>query len=454
MKKILHITPHLGGGVGRTLLGYLSENKTYKHEIVAFGYTMKWARKIIKSLNVPYQDHMDKKHKEILDMIPDFDIVLVHVWNQPLLMDFLVRNKLPPCRLIVWGHVSGFHPPDVYTTKLLLYPDMFVFTSPLSYKLSDVKSLLRIFSSSTPRALEIPIGRHLRNKILYDIWSTGGTKSFRDIRKRKHKGFVVGYIGTVDYAKMHPDFLQMCKEIIDLDIPHLKFIVIGKTKEKELRAEAKEMGISEYFEILGWVESLRPYLEIFDVLGYPLNPDHFGTCDLALQESLSAGVVPIVFDNPMEKSIVKRNKTGLIVKDKKGYIQAIKDMYNNINWRKELSNNAQTDYDKRFSIKRLDSDWNEIFDKIMKFNKTSKKWDIKKALWYWNKVKITYKDVFLESLGKYGDIFVNNDVEKIKELGKKKRWQTSSKGTVHNYHSYFPSDPYLKKWSKLMREND
>ena len=281
-----------------------------------------------------------------------------------------MRNKLPPCRLIIWGHVSGFHSPDVYTSKILRYPDLFIFTSLLSYDLNDVKEL------SDKEQGE-----------LLDIWSTGGTKSFRDIKKRKHKGFVVGYIGTVDYAKMHPDFLELCKEIIDLNIPHLRFIVIGKTKEKELRAKAEEMGIGNKFEILGWVESLKPYLEIFDVFGYPLNPDHFGTCDLALQEALSAGAVPIVFDNPMERSIVKHYKTGIIVKDKKAYVQAIKDLYNNINWRKELGNNGQTDYDKRFSIKRLDSDWAEAFNKVMKFPKTSKKWDI-------NKDEISYKDVF------------------------------------------------------------
>lgn len=424
--KILHITTHIGGGIGSTILGYLSENKSFEHEVVAFGYTLGKARKIIESLNIPFQDHMDKKHKEILDMIPNFDVVVIHAWNHPLLFEFLVRNELPSCRLIIWGHVSGFHPPDVYTTKILRYPDLFIFTSPLSHNLSDVKEL-----------------SDEEQKELGDIWSTGGTERFRSIKKRKHKGFIVGYLGTVDYAKMHPDFLEMCEELIDI-IPLVKFIVIGKTKEEELRAEVEEMGIGKKFEILGWVESLKEYLDIFDVLGYPLNPDHFGTCDLALQEALAAGVVPIVLDNQMEKSMIKHYKTGIVAKDKKGYVQGIKDMYNNINWRNELSNNARNDYDKRFSIKRLDSDWKEVFDKVMKFPKTSKKWNT-------NKEEITYKDVFLESLGKYGDIFSKNNIEKIKELGRKKRWQTTSKGTVHNYSIYFPDDPNLAEWSRLMK---
>ena len=59
------------------------------------------------------------------------------------------------------------------------------------------------------------------------------------------------------------------------------------------------------------------------------------------------------------------------------------------------------------------------------------------------------KDVFLESLGVYGEPFCC-DI-KIKKLGKQKRWQTTSKGTVHNYLSYFPNSPILKRWSKLMK---
>ncbi|KKM99585.1 hypothetical protein LCGC14_1146480, partial [marine sediment metagenome] len=105
MMKILHITPHLGGGVGSTILGYISKNKTFEHEIVALGYTMGYVLEKIESLNIPYTDHIT--HEELIKKIPDFDIVLIHMWNNPLLYDFLVRNELPPCRLVMLGHNSG-----------------------------------------------------------------------------------------------------------------------------------------------------------------------------------------------------------------------------------------------------------------------------------------------------------------------------------------------------------
>ena len=62
--KILHITPHLGGGVGSTILGYISKNKTFEHEIMALGYTIESVSEKIKLLNVPYTDYVT--HEEII----------------------------------------------------------------------------------------------------------------------------------------------------------------------------------------------------------------------------------------------------------------------------------------------------------------------------------------------------------------------------------------------------
>jgi len=421
-KRILHITTHLGGGVGSTILGLLSENKSFQHEVVSFGYTFDYVLDEIKSLNIPYKDHVT--HKEVLEKIPDFDIVLVHTWNHPLLYDFLVRNKLPPCRLVMWGHNSGFHPPNIFPKKILEYPDMFVFTTPLSYRIREVKEL-------SPE----------KKKTLYDIWSTDGVDKYKNIEHKEHKGFIVGYIGTVDYAKLHPDFLKICQEI---DIPDIKFIVIGGLKEKEIEAEAKKMGIADKFKFTGFIpkKELINYLKIFDVFGYPLAPYHYGTCDLALQIAMGCGVVPVVLDNPMEQYMVESWKTGIITKNKIEYINAIKTLYYNDITRRILSDNAKKEAFNKFSLKNLDTEWQKVFEGLLRFPKTIKEWNI-------DKKDITPKDVFLESLGHYGINFE----EKMKKFADNPSWQTETKGSVHNYYSYFPNDPYLFKWSSLMKSS-
>ena len=137
--KVLHITTHLGGGVGDTVFGYLSENKTSEHEVVILGYATDKVVNRARELGITL--HINSTHKEIVKLIPKFDIILIHIWNHPLIYDFLVRNELPECRLIMWGHNSGFDAPNIYTEKLLLYPDLFVFTTPLSYKVDVAKNV-------------------------------------------------------------------------------------------------------------------------------------------------------------------------------------------------------------------------------------------------------------------------------------------------------------------------
>lgn len=424
--KILHITSHLGGGVGNAILGYLSQNKKQDHEVIALGYTLPEVQHKINQLKVSYTDYMYNKHKEIINRMNNFDVVLVHVWNQPLLMDFLVKNELPCCRLIMWGHVSGLYAPDVYTKKILEYPDMFVFTSPLSYDLDEVKSL----------------GDDI---VLDDIWSTGDIIKYRNIKHVDHDGFIVGYVGTVDYSKMHFNFLKLCRKIIDRGISDLEFVVIGGEKEKEIRRKANEMEIGNFIDFTGHIDNVEDYLCKFDVFGYPLNTNHFGTCDLALQEAISAGIPVVVFDNPMEKIIVRHNKTGIIVHSEEEYVDAICKLYENVEFRKQLSVSCKNDFDERFSISRLDRQWNDMFNRVMEASKKDRKWNI-------NTKNIEHKDVFIESLGpKHGKIFIENDVDKIRELGKQERWKTPFKGTVHNYSNYFPEDRVLRRWSGIMK---
>lgn len=406
--RILHITTHLGGGVGDTILGYLSKS-SYYNEILSLGYTFEKTINRLKELNISYKDHVS--HNEIINKIPEFDIILLHYWNHPLLYDFLVKSELPPCRLVIWSHISGLSLPNIYTKKLLDYPDIFVFTSPLSYKY--------IPKTNTP---------------LYNIWSTCGIDNYLCIKKKPHSEFVVGYVGTIDYSKMHPEFIEICNKI---NVPNIKFVVVG-------HPEAIENNVNEKFELAGFVNDLENYYSLFDVFGYPLNRNHYGTCDLVLQIAMASGCVPVVLNNPMELTIVKDRITGIVANNEDEYVEAIEMLYNNPDFRKRLSKNARKDAKERFSLKKLHDEWSKVFNKVIKYPKTTKKWDI-------NKEEITYKDIFLESLGEYGKPFIEDNEEEITNLGKQAVWQSETKGTVHNYLSYFPDDYYLKKWSELMR---
>lgn len=438
-QKILHITPHLGGGVGRVILNYFSrvcKNDSVVHSIVCLDYANDNAVASAKKNNFRLYGNMAGQKTRLLRMTAAADIVLVHWWNHPLLYDLLVRSVLPPCRLVMWSHSSGMYQPNVFTEKILNYPDMFVFTTPMSFKTKEIE------------------GYRGKNKnSLRSIWSTGGVENAATLRRMPHKGFNVGYLGTVDYAKLHPDFLKICAKI---NIPDAKFIVCGGPKEKDILEDAKKMGIAGKFNFTGLVEETEKYLSIFDVFGYPLAPYHYGTCDQSLQESMAAGIVPVVISNPMESFMVENGVTGIAVKDENEYVLSIEKLYINASFRDYLSRNARDYALRTFSLDSMVTEWDSTFAEILAFSKKERAWKHEKSI-----VELLPRDVFLESLGKYAEDFevycrASSDSEKersaakIREKSLSYAWRSETKGTVHQYHSFFPEDEVLSFWSNIM----
>ena len=107
------------------------------------------------------------------------------------------------------------------------------------------------------------------------------------------KGFNVGYIGTLDWVKMHPDFLEISAGI---RIPEARFIICGRgAGEAKLREAARSRGLEDRFQFLGFVEEIASIIEVLDVFGYPLCAGNYSAADLVLQEVMFAGVPPVIF---------------------------------------------------------------------------------------------------------------------------------------------------------------
>ena len=436
--KILHITPHLGGGVGRVLLNYFKEtknNESLLHEIACLDDANRQAIETAEDVGLLLTDRLAGESRRLMTMVSRADIVIIHWWNHPLLFEFLVRTSLPPCRLVLWSHISGFHPPYVFTEKIFRYPDLFVFTTPISYETEEAKNC--------PDEIKMRV-----------IWSTGGVEHVRSIQHTANDEFTVGYIGTVDYAKLHPEFLALCNAI---DIHKIRFIVCGGPSEKCIQNEAERFGLNKKMIFTGLVSDIRGYLSMFDIFGYPLAPYHYGTCDQSLAESMAAGVVPVVFANRMEKSMVRNGVTGIVAKDKKDYVDAVRALWSDSRLRAFLSNNAKEYALNTFTLEKMVKEWDMIFDEALSFPKKRRKWEL-----YTPVEKISAADIFLESLGEQGKPFwdychAGNEkekehaLEKIVELGNVPLWQAETRGTVHHYYRFFSNDPVLEILSRSMK---
>ena len=410
-KSIMHITPHLGGGVGTVLLDYLEyvkNDNNLNHSVYCLDYANDNAKNKSKNIGFKLEDNMQFKIKELIESIELYDIILIHFWNHPLLYNFLIRNELPKCRIVMWSHISGLYPPNVFTNKILNYPDKFIFTTPMSFNAKEVKN------------------NNNYSYIYIYIWSTSNLNKWYNLERiNTTDNFNVLYVGTVDFVKMHPNFLEICDKI---KIPNIKFIVLGGPNNLILENKAKQMGIAHKFNFVGKTSDVESYIKISDVFGYPLNRNHFGTCDQSLQEAMSSGLVPVVLDNPMEKYMVKSN-CGIICSNENEYINAIEELYKDKKLLNILSRNTKEYAKKEFSIEKMSLEWQKVFNEIINIEKTKKNWNIN------DKNNLKAIDIFFESIGEYKNLF-NLDNELLKEELNKPNWLSYSKGTPKQYDSF------------------
>lgn len=438
-KSVLHITPHLGGGVGRVLLNYLAAqvgSSGFSHSVLCLEYANERALAAAGAGGFSLRDKMAERHADVLEAIRDADVVLVHWWNHPLLNALLVRETLPACRLIFWSHVSGLYPPQAFNDAALAYPDAFVLTTPVSLRAAEVQRM--------------PEAKRDRVRV---VWSTGGVEHVAEVAPRPHTGFKIGYIGTVDYGKMHPEFLELCSLVA---IPEAEFVVCGGPSHERIREQAR--AYHGHFTFTGHVSNINEYLSEFDVFGYPLAPYHYGTCEQALGEAMAAGVPPVVLVNLAESFIVEDGVSGIVAKDARAYVRALEDLHHRPELRKRLSEGARAAAHRRFSMTQLVRDWEAVYTETLLSPKLPKRWGGRAS-----GPGVTAAELLIEALGDHAEPFARSlaavapteDAAAIDALralwSASHQWRSATGGTPQHYHRFFGDDELLRRWAEAMR---
>ena len=305
--RLLHITAHLGGGVGKVLAGVVTESASRNdgvHHVVACLDTPE-KRHVI--------DHLRSHGGEVLirpgahrltQEITRADLVQLEWWHHPLVAGWMCAGVLPPMRLLVWSHVSGLHPPEI-PPQFALAPHRFLFTSPCSW---EHPSLAAVRLQLKERAGV--------------VFSSGGFDEFPLPPERlPEESLRVGYVGTLNFAKLHPKLLDF---VAAVRRPKFSLALVGDpTTGAALMTQAVQAGLSSRLLLRGYRTDVATELSNLDVMAYLLNPLHYGTTENALLEAMAMGVVPIVLDNPAELHLVTHGETGLIVNSPASFADAI-----------------------------------------------------------------------------------------------------------------------------------
>lgn len=424
--KILHIAVHLGGGIGSVVSNWIRTDKVNRHVVLCLSnnYYVKYHDLVM------YED-VRSNYALINYWVERADIVVVHFWNHPFLFEFLINARLSMCRLCFWSHVSGLKPPYVFSEKLIEFSDQFVFTSPISFEAMEISGL--------------PL--ELRHRLSH-VWSTAYIDNYFWVEPTTHKGFNIGFIGTLDYSKLHPNFVDFCSKI---NIPDVKFIMIGGgCDEEQIKQQVKDRGLDDKFVFTGIIKDIRPYLSIIDVLGYPLNPNHFGTCEQVLGEAIAAGVIPIVMKNPAEEYILFQSLVKFVCDDEQDYIHTIEMHYRDRHKRASIVGLIQEQVTNLYDSDKMVAEWGVIFDYMMTGGKRNRVWETSNEC-----VNISGADIYVESLGKYGKILESGNKEEILGLfSTNRQFSSAAKGSPRQYWYTFREDDQLLRWAKLAEEGE
>lgn len=289
--RILHVTPHLGGGVGKAhaaLSAVLPEIVQQTFILLEAPRERRYIDMIeAAGARVLVADNL----AHVAAMARESDIVQFEFWNHPRLFECLARAELPAMRSVFWSHISGIARPLIQPA-LMAEAARFVFTTEASLASASVAALRRT--------------AHKRVSVINSGFG------FPDAAPRIARGRVPGvaYLGTVDFAKMHPGFFDAIDALGDDSV---RVAVWGEADAQgAVVARANAMRYPERVEFRGRTSDPVAALASADIFFYPLQRDHYGTAENALVEAMSLGLAPLVLDNPAEKAIVRDGQTGFV----------------------------------------------------------------------------------------------------------------------------------------------
>lgn len=344
---VVHLLPHIGGGVGtvvKKLLEHSLKKSKFTHQLISLESLSKEAKAWCAEQGVAYIECALSSEDVFYQGISTADILHIHWWNHPLLMALLFRHNLPHARTILWSHVNGAYAPQVFSDPILAIPDRFVVATPFSLGLPSIQKQSNTFKEIYLRLIQSNAGP------LTDISRT-------HINQRPR----VGYIGTVDYSKMHPEFIDIWLSV-NTDLPPL--MVCGGPSDDALRDEVSQRGCKHRFDIKGHVDNVPELLSELDILFYPLSETHYGTGEQVLIEAMSAGVVPVVLSNNCEAFIVTHNETGFVAQTVAELSSYVDRLSIDTTLRARMSDNAKTLAAARFSINHTVMQWHILYDEV------------------------------------------------------------------------------------------
>lgn len=420
--KILHLTPHLGGGVGRALLGLAAGADEIKHSFICLESPEK--EQFINAIRELGCDvFITPSRSEIIKLIEESDIVQLEWWRHPATIDCLSQLSNIPMKLVVWCHVSGLYN-EIIPEQLLKYSDCFLLTSACSLQ----TTLMQRLSSEEKQYLAI-------------VHSNGGLGNWpMALAYDENESLAAGYIGSLNFAKLHPDYIDF---LASVTIDDFKVSLIGDaTNQHALQQQATSLNKPELLNFVGYIEDVPSALSKINVLAYLQNPTHYGTNENALLEAMAMGIVPVVLNNPAECEVVEHGVTGLVVDSIEAFSEAIEWLHQHPQQRTKLGFQAAKAVKERHTKNTMKNLFSKHYRAVMQHQKHT----------------INFNEIFGEkpidwflSCQEDKTIFASNgSINYPNNRYLHYSLKEKTKGSALHFHRYFPDDQMLSQWARQL----
>jgi len=323
-------------------------------------------------------------------------------------------------RLVMWCHVSGLFDP-VIPRGLIEACHRFLFTSACSLEAPDMPRI----AARTGERLGV-------------VSSGAGFASLSRSRGNPSAKLSVGYVGSLNFSKLHPDYVDFLRAV---DTADFKVRMIGETLNRDvLQARCRDAGRPRLLEFAGYVADVAGELRTMDVLAYLLSPVHYGTAENALLEAMAMGVVPIVLDNPAERHIVEHQRTGLVVRSPSEFAEALDWLRANPEKRFEMSARAAAHVREHYTAAAMESSLRAHYQAMIKEERRRVPFE---------EIFGSTPDEWFLSCRSNRDAF-DSDLNTMAANPARFGLMEHSKGSVFHFLQYFPQAERLREWASRM----
>ena len=168
---------------------------------------------------------------------------------------------------------------------------------------------------------------------------------------------LVGSVGELRTLKRHDDFIRAAARVAE-EFPEAHFVLAGVDASdsgdlrRQLEKLVSELGLTDRFHFLGWVDEAEALLCAMDVFVSASETESFG---LAIVEAMAAGTAVVATRTEGAQEVISDQKTGILVPvgDVQAIAESVTALLKNPEQRDEVAMYAQEVANARFGLQRM-----------------------------------------------------------------------------------------------------